>query len=284
METTSLVNTLNSLGLEAYLENFIEQGIDDSLLPDLSDDDLKALGVAKLGDRKKLLNSFASFDFLDDTFEELDDFFDDDENFISGEQTEKIIELYEKGFDYWLEDDHESAVAWFRKAAEQGHAWSQAMLGEAYRDGKGVAQNHHESVAWARKAAEQGHAFGQSILGQAYWFANGLVQDYGEAVVWFRKSAKQGHAWSQVILGEAYRDGKGVEQNHREAVAWYRKAAEQGHAGGQAALALAYIHGRGVRKNYKKGVKMLQQVCHDRSDELQYVQARTFLIQLGETC
>jgi hypothetical protein len=255
MEKTSLVNTLNSLGLEDYLENFIEQGIDDSLLPDLSDDDLKALGVAKLGDRKKLLNSFASFDLLDDTFEELDDFFDNDEHTISDEKAEEIAQLvvenhslYEKGCGYWIKRDYKSAVALFRKSAEQGHAASQAILCEAYRDGKGVEQNHRESVAWARKAAEQGDAAGQAFLGQAYI------------------------------------EGKGVTQNHREAVAWNRKAAEQGLAGGQCALALAYIHGLGVRKNYKKGVKMLQQVCHDRSDELIYVQARTFLIRLGETC
>ena len=36
-----------------------------------------------------------------------------------------------------LGQDHEGAVKWFRKAAEQGHAVAQARLGDKYRDGKG---------------------------------------------------------------------------------------------------------------------------------------------------
>jgi tetratricopeptide (TPR) repeat protein len=50
---------LSSLGLEEHLPAFIAQGIDAGVLPTLTDADLRELGVAKLGDRKKLLAAIA---------------------------------------------------------------------------------------------------------------------------------------------------------------------------------------------------------------------------------
>ena len=51
---------LRDLGLEAYAEAFAENGVDAELLGDLNNEDLKDLGVAKLADRKRLLNAIAN--------------------------------------------------------------------------------------------------------------------------------------------------------------------------------------------------------------------------------
>ncbi len=50
---------LRDLGFEAYLEAFAENGVDAGLLPGLTNEDLKDLGVARLADRKRLLNAIA---------------------------------------------------------------------------------------------------------------------------------------------------------------------------------------------------------------------------------
>ena len=50
-------NWLESLGLDEYVETFADNAIDESVLGDLTDQDLKELGVAKLGHRKKLLKA-----------------------------------------------------------------------------------------------------------------------------------------------------------------------------------------------------------------------------------
>ena len=50
---------LRCLGLEVHESAFAENGIDGSLLADLTNEDLKDLGVAKLADRKRLLNAIA---------------------------------------------------------------------------------------------------------------------------------------------------------------------------------------------------------------------------------
>lgn len=52
---------LRDLGLEIYAEAFAENGVEAGLLADLTNEDLKDLGVAKLADRKRLLNAIADF-------------------------------------------------------------------------------------------------------------------------------------------------------------------------------------------------------------------------------
>ena len=52
--------------------------------------------------------------------------------------------------------NYQEAVKWYRKAAEQGHAKAQLMLGICYSLGNGVEKNMDESLKWIRKAASQG--------------------------------------------------------------------------------------------------------------------------------
>ena len=49
---------LEKLGLAEYAPRFLENRIDLSVLPDLTDQDLKDLGIV-LGDRRKLLRAIA---------------------------------------------------------------------------------------------------------------------------------------------------------------------------------------------------------------------------------
>jgi len=51
---------LQSLGFEQYVQSFISNGVDEALLPELTNDDLKDLGVARLADRKKILKAIAA--------------------------------------------------------------------------------------------------------------------------------------------------------------------------------------------------------------------------------
>jgi hypothetical protein len=51
---------LRSLGLERYEPAFRENDIDDAILPRLTAEDLKELGVSSLGHRHKLLDAIAA--------------------------------------------------------------------------------------------------------------------------------------------------------------------------------------------------------------------------------
>jgi class 3 adenylate cyclase len=54
-----IVGWLRSLGLEQYEVAFRENNIDDSVLPSLTAEDLKDLGIATVGHRRKLLDAIA---------------------------------------------------------------------------------------------------------------------------------------------------------------------------------------------------------------------------------
>ena len=54
-----LASWLRSLGLEQYEAAFRENEIDETVLPSLTAEDLKELGVAALGHRRKLLDAIA---------------------------------------------------------------------------------------------------------------------------------------------------------------------------------------------------------------------------------
>ena len=62
-----------------------------------------------------------------------------------------------------------------------------------YFNGRGVAQDYKQAVAWIRKAAEQGDAKAQRILGMTYDIGKGVVQDNKLAYVWSSVSAANGH-------------------------------------------------------------------------------------------
>ena len=89
-----------------------------------------------------------------------------------------------------------------------------------------MPQDDAEAVAWYRKAAEQGHVDAQNNLGM-YATGEGVPQDNVEAVAWLRLAAEQGDARAQVALGAMYADGRGVPQDLVEGHALLNLAASR---------------------------------------------------------
>ena len=150
--------------------------------------------------------------------------------------------LYDRGYG-GLQDDF--VAVGNGNALEQGDA--------ASNHGQRVAQAYAEAARWYRKAAEQGHAYAQSNLGVMYVQGRGVPQDYAEAIRWYRRAAEQRDAEAQGNLGVMYQLGRGVPQDYAEAVSWYRKAAEQGDANAQCNLGHMYERGQGVPQDYVQG-------------------------------
>lgn len=152
----------------------------------------------------------------------------------------------------------DGAVLWFRKAAEQGHAYAQYELGMMYLQGgrhrTSARSDEKEAMKWLHKAAEEGYIEAQASLGLIYAF-EGAKQDLKEAVKWFRKAAEQKHFYGEYFLGQAYLNGMEVEQDLNESFKWFRKAAEHRYRMAEYQLGLMYAEGRGTLKNDKKAVE-----------------------------
>ena len=60
-EMQQIADWLNQLGMSEYAQRFVENGIDLSVLPDLTEQDLKEMGVI-LGHRRKILRAIANLE------------------------------------------------------------------------------------------------------------------------------------------------------------------------------------------------------------------------------
>ena len=100
-------------------------------------------------------------------------------------------------------------------------------MGRSYRrDASGVPIDENRTIYWFTKAAEQGHAGAQFVLGLSYDF--GVNKDPELAFHWYNRAAEQGYADAQYHLASLYNAGEGVPQNYAYAYAWVNLAAAQG--------------------------------------------------------
>jgi V8-like Glu-specific endopeptidase len=109
--------------------------------------------------------------------------------------------------------DYATALRRLSPLAEKGDARAQFDIGFMHAYGWGVQRNPAEAIAWYRKAADQGLQVAQHFLGLAYANGEGVRPDEAEAARWFARAAAQGFAQSQFLLGLLTLDGKGVAKD-----------------------------------------------------------------------
>ncbi|KAF9097594.1 hypothetical protein BGX29_008012 [Mortierella sp. GBA35] len=165
--------------------------------------------------------------------------------------------------------------------ADSGDHHGQVVLGDMYREGRGVVQDFAKAREWYLKAAEAGYLKAQVQLGSMCFYGGGSGvggMRVREEVVemgldWFRKAAAQGDTLSRMIvqaslpssdkhemevtIGDLYREGKeDVAQDSERAMFWYLKAAEEGgHARAQYNVGFMLHYGEGVPKDLRKSLE-----------------------------
>lgn len=112
------------------------------------------------------------------------------------------------------------ALSLWQPLAEQGDPDAQAGLGSLYLGGYGVARDEVAAQAWFRRAAEQGHANGQFSLAGLHFGR----REHAAAATWYRRAAEQGHALAGLRLAHLYADGQGVARDPVQAVKWFSVA------------------------------------------------------------
>ena len=167
----------------------------------------------------------------------------------------ELANMYLKGLG--VEQSDFNAVQWFEKAADNGHAESQHLMGGFHQIGQLVKRSDKKAVEWYRKAAEQGLSDSQSSLAFMYSKGKGIKQSDESALEWWEMAAKQGNVDAQGSLGSVYfnaaYNGQLVEQNFKKAAEWYEMAASQGDAESQFTLTRMYFDGQGVEQNVDVG-------------------------------
>lgn len=89
---------------------------------------------------------------------------------------------------------------WYRRAADQGYADAQNLLGVCYYKGHGVRKNYEEAVKWYRKAADLGNLSAKYNLADCYYNGKGVFQDTDRAKKWWRKMSDLGDERARYIM------------------------------------------------------------------------------------
>lgn len=133
----------------------------------------------------------------------------------------------------------EEAKPWIRRAADQGSAEAQFMLGilSLQEADEECARRMLQACQYldgyfAQRGDEEARQALQVISG-TYEEKRRLTAELDRAAVLFRQAAEKGGA--AYLLGCLFRDGRGVLPSRIEAARWFRKAAEQGDERAQSA-------------------------------------------------
>jgi len=135
----------------------------------------------------------------------------------------------------------EEQIKYLRPWVKKKKAWAMSLMGQMYRDGKGVKQSYEMARHLFEQAAQQGDASAMCDLGDMYREGKGVEQSYEKAFEYYKQAAHLGYATAQYNLGVMYAQGKGAESDIAKARVWWTKAAAQGDKG--AADNLKWIRG-----------------------------------------
>ncbi len=120
--------------------------------------------------------------------------------------------------------DYQRAHYTFSILAGQGDPQAQHALGRLYEHGHGVQANAQTALQWYRRAADQGHADSEYRLAVAYAYGlGGYRQDNREAVIWLQRATEHGHGKARKMLIEAHERGLlGLQPDKQQARYWRR--------------------------------------------------------------
>jgi TPR repeat protein len=119
------------------------------------------------------------------------------------------IDEYNNAIKAYKETDHESAILWYKKAAEKGNIDAMFNLGNMYfknelpynssditydliHNDNVTHKRYVESYKWYKAAADLGNEKGMYSVGVAYLEGYGVNIDVKEARKWFQKSLDNG--------------------------------------------------------------------------------------------
>ena len=163
-----------------------------------------------------------------------------------------------------IEKNEREAAQWYRKAAEQRHAKAQFNLGVMLENGQGIAKDEKEAVRWYSEAAVLGNASAQFNLAQMLAAGRGIAQDKKQAAEWYRMAAEQGDTDAQFIIGVILAVGEDTAKNKKEAEKWCRIAAEQGDTDAQRMLEVILVQQEDTAKNKKEATEWCRKAVTER--------------------
>jgi TPR repeat protein len=171
----------------------------------------------------------------------------------------------------------EKARTWLTKAATQGNAQAMYHLGLLLRHGYGTERKSKAAYGWFEAASNAGHVEALNQLGELS--AEG--GDQAVAADFFRRGAERGDAEAQCNLGRCFSEGTGVERDPVQAVRWLVAAAEQDFAQAQYRLGMMFLDKKAGTQDLKQAQRWFQQAATRGDANAQFETAEGFRLGRG---
>ena len=169
----------------------------------------------------------------------------------------RLGNIYESG-ELLIARDYPKAFFWYEKAAQANSIPAQIKTAAMYREGQGVQRNLQTAAAWYQRAAAQGSAEAAFNLGVMYENGAGVGRNYQTAFAWYKTASDKGHPKAKFNLGHLYQIGIGVDQSYPEAFRYYKEAADFGDITAQYEVGKIYKDGlHGIERNDVQAAKYL---------------------------
>lgn len=117
-------------------------------------------------------------------------------------------------------------VARITPAAREGDPDAQNQLGNAYRN----AGDHEEALSWYIKSADQNWPNAMGNLAINFTLGLGVETDPSKAAEWWIKAAELDFPPACLEAGLAYIEGHGIQSNHKLALRFFAQGSDLGNA------------------------------------------------------
>lgn len=174
---------------------------------------------------------------------------------VNGKLTAAGVAAWDRGHALLQAHDDAGALGAWLPLAEAGHAKSQFNIGTLLETGRGpgMAKNLSAAIGWHIKAANNGHAESNCVLGRLLHKTDGSAAGQRRALDWYLRGAGLGQVFCMHNAAAILLNGEGVPANRGVGLEWLTRAASLGDAGSQASLGSVYLHGTySVPQNYPK--------------------------------
>ncbi|RGB32012.1 hypothetical protein C1646_655336 [Rhizophagus diaphanus] len=139
-------------------------------------------------------------------------------------------------------------------------------LGICYEKGIGTVKSESTALYWYQKAADSGHAIAQYYVGNFCQFGVCVNIDYNKAFHYYTLSANNEFSYSINMLGYCYLKGIGTSIDKTKAFELYLKAANMNNKIAQCNVAICYEDGIGTKKDSEKAMEWYKKLDNDYNE------------------
>lgn len=175
----------------------------------------------------------------------------------SGYAAYRLALLHEQGK---LSDgpDYQTALTYYRKAADLGHPYGYDLAGRSYRYGYTGEPDLEKAKEYFEKGTALNSGFSAVELAFMYEEGVGVERDYKKAYELYRQAAENNYPYAMLRLGIYEENGYAGGANVERAFEWYKRAAENENAEAMFRLGRCYKYAIGTTENPDLAIEWLE--------------------------